>query len=89
MALCVESAELLEHFQWLTAEQSMTFSRTEKNAVAMEIADVLIYLTRLADRLGIDPIAAVAKKIKINTRKYPISISKGSAKNSSESAKST
>ena len=67
----VEAAELLEHFQWLTQEQSRQLSPSTKTEVAHEIADVLIYLTRLADQLGIDMLAAASEKMAINARKYP------------------
>ncbi|WP_310600110.1 nucleotide pyrophosphohydrolase [Desulfobulbus sp.] len=70
-ALIVEAAELLEHFQWLTPEQSQNLPPAVRNEVALEIADVLIYLTRLADRLGIDPLAATADKMALNAQKYP------------------
>ena len=71
MALMVEAAELLEHFQWLTPEQSARLDAAQRQAVAHEIADVLIYLTRLADLLEIEPVAAAAEKIRINAIKYP------------------
>lgn len=70
-ALIVEAGELLEHFQWLTQEQSLHLSPEAKQEVAHEVADVLIYLTRLADRLGIDMLAAVSEKMGLNARKYP------------------
>ena len=70
-ALIVEAAELLEHFQWLTQEQSSNLDPATKEEVALEIADVLIYLTRLADQLGIDMLAAAADKMVLNARKYP------------------
>lgn len=72
MALSVETAELLEPFQWLTAEQSCHLSAEQHEAVRQEIADVLIYLTRLADVLEIDLLEAAADKLAINARKYPI-----------------
>jgi dCTP diphosphatase len=71
MALSVETAELLEPFQWLTAEQSQQLSVEQHEAVRQEIADVLIYLTRLADVLEIDLLEAAADKLEINARKYP------------------
>ena len=77
MALSVETAELMEHFQWLTAAQSASLSAKNKEEVAQEIGDVLIYLTRLADVLGIDPLQAAFDKIEINTVKYPVDKSKG------------
>lgn len=70
-ALIVETAELLEHFQWLTQEESLCLSSAAKTEVAHEIADVLIYLTRLADRLDIDMLAAASEKMALNARKYP------------------
>ena len=80
MALCVEAAELLEHFQWLTAEQSTQLDAQHKRAVADEIADVLIYLTRLADVLQIDPLEAAQRKFRQNARKYPVSRARGHAR---------
>jgi len=71
MALSVEAAELVEHFQWATAEESLALDPEKRAAVADEIADVLIYLTELADVLGIDPIAAARAKIVKNAAKYP------------------
>ena len=79
MALSVEMAELLEPFQWLTAEQSHHLSAEQHEAVRQEIADVLIYLTRLADVLGIDLLDAAADKLAINARKYPVDKSHGNA----------
>jgi NTP pyrophosphatase (non-canonical NTP hydrolase) len=80
MALCVEAAELLEHFQWLTAEQSARLNALHKRAVANEIADVLIYLTRLADVLQIDLLDAAQRKLRQNARKYPVSRARGNAR---------
>lgn len=80
MALSVEAAELLEHFQWLTAEQSTRLAAPRKQAVADEIADVLIYLTRLADVLQIDPLAAAQRKMRQNARKYPVARARGHAR---------
>jgi dCTP diphosphatase len=71
MALSVEAAELVEHFQWSTPEESLDLSAEKRAEVADEIADVLIYLTELADVLGIDPIAAAREKIVKNAIKYP------------------
>jgi len=77
MALSVETAELMEHFQWLTPEQSANLDAKARAEVAQEIADVLIYLTRLADVMGIDPLQAAFDKIEINAAKYPVDKSKG------------
>ena len=71
MALSVEAAELVEHFQWATPEESLALPPDKRAAVADEIADVLIYLTELADVLDIDPIAAAREKIVKNAAKYP------------------
>jgi len=83
MALSVEMAELLEPFQWLTAEQSQDLSPTQHEAVRQEIADVLIYLTRLADLLEIDLLQAASDKLAINARKYPVEKAHGNALKSS------
>ncbi len=81
MALAAEAAELLEVFQWLTEEQSEEIANAKKEIalVKEEIADIFIYLARLADKLNIDIEKAVLKKIELNEMKYPIEISKGSA----------
>lgn len=79
MALSVEAAELLEPFQWLTAEQSCQLNAEQREAVRQEIADVLIYLIRLADILEIDPLEAAADKIALNARKYPVDRAYGNA----------
>jgi dCTP diphosphatase len=71
MAMIVEAAELVEHFQWLTPEQSMTLAPEKLAEVRDEVADTLIYLVELADALGIDPIAAARDKIAKNAIKYP------------------
>lgn len=72
MALSVEAAELVEHFQWATAEESANLTDEKRAAVADEIADVLVYLTELADVLGVDMLAAVRQKIIKNAQKYPV-----------------
>lgn len=71
MAMIVEAAELVEHFQWLTPEQSRQLAPDKLAAVRDEVADTLIYLVELADALGIDPIAAARDKIAKNAIKYP------------------
>jgi len=79
MALSVEVAELVEHFQWLSQEQSLHLSPAENEAVRQELADVLIYLVRLADRLDIDLLTAAEDKLRMNARKYPVHESRGRA----------
>lgn len=84
MALSVEAAELLEHFQWLTEQQSFALDDKKRAAVAEEIADVLIYLVRLADKLGLDPVGEAREKIERNRAKYPADQVRGQAKKYSE-----
>lgn len=79
MAMMVEAAELLEHFQWLTPEQSATLSAEQHQAVRLEMADVLIYLIRLADLLEIDLLDAAAHKLQLNAEKYPLEQARGNA----------
>ncbi len=78
-ALIVEAAELLEHFQWLTQDQSRALAPEKRRAVEEEIADVLLYLVRLADLLGIDLMQAAERKIALNEKKYPADEVRGSA----------
>ena len=84
MALIVEAAELVEHFQWLSEEESLDLPDAALKEVAEEIADIQIYLVRLADKLGIDILAAAVAKLEENDRKYPASRVKGSSKKYSE-----
>lgn len=77
MALSVEVSEIVEHFQWLTPEQSQELSPDKLSELKDEIGDVLIYLIRLADKLGIDPINAALEKIEKNGKKYPVARVKG------------
>ena len=79
-ALAVEAAELLENFQWLTDAQSLQLSPDALEAVRAEVADVLLYLVRISDKLGIDPIAAAHAKIALNAAKYPVEKSRGNSK---------
>lgn len=84
MALNVEAGELLECFQWLTEDQSQNLDVDKLAAVTEEIADVQLYLLRLADVLGIDVLAAAEAKIKKNAQKYPADLVKGSSKKYTE-----
>ena len=84
MALAVEAGEILEHFQWLTEEQSRNLDEKVLKKVKEEIGDVQIYLARLADQLGFSPLQAAREKLKQNQKKYPTSKSKGSAKKYTE-----
>lgn len=84
MALSVEAAELVEHFQWLTEAQSQALDPQKREQVAQELADVLLYLVRLADRLDIDLLDAARRKIVLNAQKYPADKVRGSAKKAGE-----
>jgi dCTP diphosphatase len=80
IALSVESGELLEQFQWLTAEQSSNLSENQLAQVRQELADVFLYLVSLSDKLGVDLVAAAFEKLEINAKKYPVDLAKGNAK---------
>ena len=84
MALSVESSELVEIFQWLTEEQSRALDPQAKAAAGEEIADVLLYLVRIADQLGIDLVAEAQKKLEKNAEKYPVEKSRGTSKKYNE-----
>ena len=84
MALSAESGELLEIFQWLTEEQSRSLATEARAAASDEIADVFLYLIRLSDTLGIDPIAAANRKLLSNATKYPVDKARGSNKKYTE-----
>jgi NTP pyrophosphatase (non-canonical NTP hydrolase) len=77
MALAAEAGELLEVFQWLTEAESRALAPAAKAAASEEIADVLLYLIRLADVLGIDPLAAAERKMAANAVKYPVAKARG------------
>jgi NTP pyrophosphatase (non-canonical NTP hydrolase) len=79
-ALAVEAAELLEPFQWLTEEQSRYLPPETRVAVEEELADVLLYLVRLADKLDVDLAAAARAKIARNGAKYPVEKARGSSR---------
>ena len=71
MAMSVEMAELMEHFEWMTEQQSLQLDAEVREQVALEMADVLIYLVRMADRCGVDLDDAVQRKLVLNGQKYP------------------
>ena len=79
MALAGEAGELLEHFQWLTFEQAERLPRQTRAEVALEAADVLLFLVRLCDKLGIDLAAACERKLALNAKKYPVDKARGKA----------
>jgi len=80
MALTGEVGELNELFMWLTAEESREIEGDKKQAVAEELSDVLIYLTRIADEMDIDLVAAAHEKCDLNERKYPAGAFQGNGK---------
>lgn len=84
MALIAEAAELVEHFQWLTEEQSRSLPPERLQEVALELADILIYLIRIADKLGVDLIDAAHRKIAVNETRYPADQVRGSARRATE-----
>lgn len=84
MALSVEASELMEHFQWLTEDESRRLPPEKLAAVRDEMADVLVYLVRLADKLDVDLLEAAAQKIEKNALKYPAAKVRGSMKKYSD-----
>ena len=84
MALIVEASELIEHFQWLTEQQSIDLSVEKHQDIEEEIADIFIYLIRISDKLDVDLIKAANKKIEKNKLKYPADQVKGSSKKYTE-----
>ena len=84
MAVAVESAELLEHFQWLTEAQSRELAPAQRDQAELEMADVLLYLVRLADQLGVDLLDAAHRKIGLNAEKYPVDKARGHSRKYSD-----
>jgi len=84
IALSVEAAELLEHFQWTPEAASEVLTPDQHGKVREEIADVLLYLIRLADKLNNDLVAAASDKIQVNAAKYPVDKARGSSKKYTE-----
>ena len=79
MALAAEAGELLEHFQWLSEAEANSLETAQRNEVALEMADILMFLLRLADRLQVDLLKAAHKKLELNRRKYPADKARGRA----------
>ena len=84
MALSAEAGELLEIFQWLTEAQSRSLDAKERARAHEEVADILLYLVRIADQLGIDPIEAARRKLVENAQKYPVEKARGNARKYTE-----
>jgi dCTP diphosphatase len=75
MALIAEAAELVEHFQWVTEEQSHRLPKEQLHEVALELADIFIYLIRISDQLGVDLLTATREKMALNEQRFPVSAS--------------
>ncbi|HZV61383.1 MAG TPA: nucleotide pyrophosphohydrolase [Methylophilaceae bacterium] len=78
MAMIVEAAELVEHFQWMTEQESRELTPEKKELVGQEIADTFVYLLRIAEVLEIDIIDAANRKLELNAKKYPAEKVRGS-----------
>lgn len=83
-SISIEAAEIMEHFQWLSDEQSRHLPDDLKTKVSEEVADVFLYLLLLSDKLGIDPIMAARSKIAKNGEKYPAHLARGNHKKYTE-----
>ena len=84
MALIAEAAELVEHFQWLTPEQSADLPEDKLSAIRHELADIFIYLIRTADKLNVDLLQAADEKIRLNESRYPAEKVRGDARRANE-----
>ncbi|MFO7593146.1 MAG: nucleotide pyrophosphohydrolase [Pseudomonadota bacterium] len=84
MALIAEAAELVEHFQWLSEEQSYRLTPERLEEVRMELADIQIFLIRIADQLGVDLVQAAQDKTDINESRFPVEKVRGKAGRGSE-----
>jgi NTP pyrophosphatase (non-canonical NTP hydrolase) len=84
MALIAEAAELVEHFQWVDGDSSHLLEDKTRKSIEEELADILIYLVRISDKLDVDLYEAVERKIAINEKKYPADLVRGSAKKYTE-----
>lgn len=84
MALIAEAAELIEHFQWITEEDSKNLPADKHAEVRLELADIFIYLIRIADKLDVDLAAAASEKILLNESRYPVDRVRGDARRARE-----
>ncbi|AKR43453.1 nucleotide pyrophosphohydrolase [Methylophilus sp. TWE2] len=78
MAMIVEAAEVVEHFQWMTEADSRQLDEETRQKVGQELADTFVYLLRIAEVCGINLIQAANAKIDLNAQKYPVEKCKGS-----------
>jgi len=79
MSIAIEAAELMEHFQWLTAEQSQQLKREALQEIGEELADIVLYSLSMANFLQIDLAETIDAKMAKNERKYPIDKVRGKA----------
>ncbi|MGZ8262458.1 MAG: nucleotide pyrophosphohydrolase [Methylotenera sp.] len=77
MAMIVEAAELVEHFQWDTEAESCVLTDAKREQVGHELADTFVYLLRIAQVLNIDLIEVTNNKIALNAQKYPVEKARG------------
>ena len=84
LALSVEAGELLEHFQWVKEAESASMTPEQRAHIAEELADVLLYLVRLADKLDVDLNSAARAKLELNAKKYPVDRARGNSKKYTE-----
>ena len=77
LSLVLEASELLEHFQWKSSEEVLTYGELNKEEIAEELADVAMYLFEMSDNLGVDLADAMKKKLEKNAIKYPVEKAKG------------
>ena len=84
MALAGETGELIEKFQWMSEEESRNLTNNLRQQVGEELADVLLYLVRLADKCDIELLEAAQQKLQKNRQKYPVDKVRGSPKKYSD-----
>lgn len=83
-ALVVEAGELLEHFQWMSEEESRALGPSQRAAVGQEIADVLLYLVQLSTALGLDAVDEARRKLELNEERYPVEKARGNSRKHDE-----
>lgn len=84
LSLTLEAAEVLEHFQWKNEKEIQAYLKTNNTDIAEELADVMYWVLRMADRFDIDIIEAFNKKMQKNAKKYPVEAAKGNHKKYNE-----
>ena len=79
LSLTLEAAEVVEHFQWKSAEEIEEYIETNKDEIAEELADVFYYVLLLCHDMNIDLVQALEDKMEKNEKRYPVDKSRGSA----------